>query len=318
MRTCLITGASGFIGRHLTHSIQQAQDPWQLRLVSRDTTQLYDSTGATFHTVSAIDGSTDWSSLLKNVDLVVHAAAHVHILRDTAANASIQYRQINTEGTLRLAHQAAAAGVKRFIFISTVGIHGISQNRPFLETDAPAPHGPYAQSKLDAEYSLLALAAHTGMEVVVIRPPLVYGPDAPGNFSRLAKILQCGIPLPLGSVHNLRSFLAIDNLVDFILHCRSHPAAGNQIFLISDDQDLSTPTLIQYMCSALQKPARLVPTPLVFLKWGAACLRKQEIFHQLTSTLQVDIHKARTLLEWRPKLTPIEGLRKAFSKENIS
>ncbi|WP_298208120.1 NAD-dependent epimerase/dehydratase family protein [Acidovorax sp.] len=309
----MITGASGFIGRHLTHSIQKAQNPWQLRLVSRDVTRLRDSTGAAFHTVGDIDGRTDWSALLQNVDLVVHAAARVHMLNDTAASASMQYRRTNTEGTLRLAHQAAIAGVKRFIFISTVGIHGISQNHPFLETDNPAPQGPYAKSKLDAEYGLLNLASHSGMDVVVIRPPLVYGSDAPGNFSRLATIVRCGVPLPLGSIQNLRSLVAIDNLVDFIQHCMLHPAAANQDFLISDDKDISTPVLIQNMCAAMQKPVRLVPVPLIFLKCGAACLRKQDMLHQLTSTLQVNIHKARTLLKWKPKVTPIEGLYKALS-----
>lgn len=171
MKTCLITEASGFVGRHLASALQQATDPWQLRLVARNTNQLQGCDGATRHTIGAIDGDTDWSCLLQGVDVVVHTAARVHVLHDTATDAPAQYRRTNSEGTLRLAHQAAAAGVRRFVFLSTIGVHGSGQNFPYQEADIPAPHSPYAQSKLDAENSLLALAAHSGMEAVVIRPP---------------------------------------------------------------------------------------------------------------------------------------------------
>lgn len=315
MKTCLITGASGFVGRHLASALQQAQDPWQLRLVGRNTDRLTANAGATRHAISAIDGNTDWSGLLQGVDVVVHAAARVHMLHDTATDALAQYRRTNTEGTLRLAQQAAAAGVKRLVFLSTIGIHGAGQDRPYQETDTPAPHSAYAQSKLDAEHGLLALAAHSGMEVVVIRPPLVYGPHAPGNFARLAAIVRRGVPLPLGSVRNLRSLVAIDNLVDFIQCCMTHPAAAHQTFLVSDGQDLSTPDLIRRMGVALQQPARLLPVPLALLRWGAACVGRQAMLHQLTSTLQADIHKARTLLGWIPPLAVDAGLAKALAPQ---
>ena len=313
MSTCLITGASGFIGGHLACALAQAPQPWQLRLVGRSAANLPDGAGATHHTIRAIDGSTDWSRLLPGVDVVVHAAARVHVLHDTAPDALAQYRRTNTEGTLRLAEQAAAAGVKRLVFLSTIGIHGAGQDRPYQEDDAPAPHSPYAQSKLEAERGLLALAARTRLEVVLIRPPLVYGPQAPGNFARLAALVRRGLPLPLGSVRNLRSLVSVANLVDFIQCCMAHPAAANQAFLVSDGHDLSTPELIRRMAAALHQSARLLPVPPTLLRWGAACVGKQAPLQQLTGTLQADIHKARTLLGWAPPHTADAALAQALA-----
>jgi nucleoside-diphosphate-sugar epimerase len=313
MSTCLITGASGFIGRHLASALVQEAQPWQLRLVGRSAARLPDCAGATRHTISALDGGTDWSGLLPGVDVVVHAAARVHMLHDTATDAAAQYRRTNTEGTLRLAEQAAAAGVKRLVFLSTIGIHGAGQQHPYQEDDAPAPHSPYAQSKLEAERSLLALAARTGLEVVLIRPPLVYGPDAPGNFARLAGIVRRGLPLPLGSVRNRRSLVAITNLVSFIQCCMTHPAASNQAFLVSDGHDLSTPELIQHMAAALHQSARLLPVPPALLRWGAACVGQQAVLQQLTGSLQADIHKARTLLGWAPPQAVETALAQALA-----
>ena len=317
MKTCLITGASGFVGRHLASALQQALDPWQLRLVGRSTDRLTANAGATRHAISAIDGNTDWSGLLQGVDVVVHAAARVHVLYDTSTDALALYRRTNTEGTLRLAQQAVAAGVRRMVFLSTIGIHGGGQDHPYQETDTPAPHSPYAQSKLDAERGLLALAAHSGMEVVVIRPPLVYGPNAPGNFARLEAIVRRGVPLPLGGVNNLRSLVAIDNLVDFIQCCMVHPAAANQAFLVSDGHDLSTPELIRRIGATLHHQARLLPVPTTLLRWSAACVGKQAMLHQLTSTLQADIHKARTLLSWIPPQMVDAALAKALAPQHI-
>ena len=313
MSTCLITGASGFIGGHLARSLTQPPQPWQLRLVGRSAANLPDGAGATHHTIRAIDGSTDWSRLLPGVDVVVHAAARVHVLHDTAPDALAQYRRTNTEGTLRLAEQAAAAGVKRLVFLSTIGIHGAGQDRPYQEDDAPAPHSPYAQSKLEAERGLLALAARTRLEVVLIRPPLVYGPQAPGNFARLAALVRRGLPLPLGSVRNLRSLVSVANLVDFIQCCMAHPAAANQAFLVSDGHDLSTPELIRRMAAALHQSARLLPVPPTLLRWSAACVGKQALLQQLTGTLQADIHKARTLLGWAPPHTADAALAQALA-----
>ncbi|WP_440108034.1 NAD-dependent epimerase/dehydratase family protein [Acidovorax sp. BL-A-41-H1] len=315
MRTCLITGASGFIGKALASALAHAQQPWQLRLVGRSAARLPDCAGATQHTIRALDASTDWSGMLQGVDVVVHAAARVHVLHDTAIDAPVQYRRTNDEGTLRLAEQASAAGVKRLVFLSTIGIHGLGQDLPYQETDTPAPNGPYAQSKLDAERGLQALAVRTGLEVVVIRPPLVYGPDAPGNFARLAAVVRRGIPLPLGSVRNLRSLVGVSNLVSLIDTCMTHPAAAQQTFLVSDGQDLSTPDLIRRMGVALHRPARLLPMPLPLLRWGAACVGKQSTLQQLTSTLRADIRKARAVLNWTPPLTVDAALAEALSPQ---
>lgn len=313
MPTCLITGASGFIGRHLAHALAQAPQTWRLRLVGRSAARLPNCAGATQHIISTLDGGTDWSGLLSGVDVLVHAAARVHRLRDTATEGTAQYRCTNTEGTLRLAEQAATAGVKRLVFLSTIGIHGAGRQRPYQEDDTPAPHSPYAQSKLDAEHGLLALAARTGLDVVVIRPPLVYGPDAPGNFARLAAMVRLGLPLPLGSVRNMRSLVAIANLVSFIQCCMTHPAAANQAFLVSDGHDLSTPELITHMSVAMHQPSRLLPVPTALLRWSAACVGKQAMLQQLTGSLQADISKARTLLGWGPAQTIEAALAQALA-----
>lgn len=292
LKICLVTGASGFIAGHFART-----SPWPLRLVGRPQYPL--------------DATTDWaqSGVLEGVDGVVHTAARVHLLhdKDTPAEALAQYRQTNTEGTLQLARQAALAGVRRFVFLSTIGVHGNgyshSKNHPYQETDVTAPHSPYAQSKLEAEQGLLALSGYKGMEVVIIRPPLVYGPNAPGNFARLTTAVRRGLPLPLGSVQNLRSMVSVDNLVDFVQCCLIHPAAAHQVFLVSDGEDLSTPGLIRRMGAAMQQPVRLLQVPVPLLRWGAACVGKQAMFHQLTSTLQADIHKAQTMLGWVPPFT---------------
>ncbi len=313
MPTCLITGASGFIGGHLAHALARTPQTWQVRLVGRSAARLPNCAGAPKHIINTLDGSTDWSGLLSGVDVVVHAAARVHMLHDTATDAAAQNRSTNTEGTQRFAEQAAAASDQRMVFLSTIGIHGAGQQRPYQEDDAPAPHSPYTQYKLDAEHGLRALAAHTGLEVVVIRPPLVYGPDAPGNFARLAAMLRLGLPLPLGSVRNMRSFVAIANLVSFIQCCMTHPAAANQAFLVSDGHDLSTPELIRHMSAAMHQPVRLQSVPTALLRWSAACFGKQAILQQLTGSLQADINKARTLLGWDPPQTIEAALAQALT-----
>lgn len=312
MKICLITGASGFVGKHLAAALRQSPDPWLLRLVAREGSRLPGGDGVTRHAVGTIDGNTEWP-WLQGTDVVVHAAARVHVMQETASDAWARYQRVNTDGTLRLAQRAAEAGVRRFIFLSTIGVHGAGQERPYKESDNPVPNSPYAQSKLDAEIGLWSLAAHSDMEVVVIRPPLVYGPGAPGNFARLAAIVQRGLPLPLGSIRNLRSLLAIDNLVSFIQCCMTHPAAANQTFLVSDDHDLSTPDLIRGMGVALNRPVKLLPFPPMLLRWGMACLGKQAMHRQLTSTLRADIRKARTSLNWVPPIPVSTALIKALS-----
>ena len=220
---------------------------------------------------------------------------------------------MNTEGTLHLARQAAEAGVRRFIFLSTIGVNGNStlHGKVFMPTDTPSPHDPYSMSKYEAEVGLQSIARLTGMEVVIIRPPLVYGANAPGNFGRLTRLVAKGLPLPFGSINNLRSFVGIDNLVDFMVTCLEHPAAANETFMASDGEDLSTPDLIRRMARAMNRPARLLPVPVWALKAVALLLGKGGAVQRLCGNLQVDISKSRTLLGWNPPVSVDEGLRRA-------
>lgn len=262
--------------------------------------------------VIGLTPDTDWGPNLVNVDIVIHLAARAHIMRDTAIDPLAEFRKVNSQGTLNLARQAAAMGVRRFVFVSSIGVNGAeSFDQPFTADDKVAPHSPYAISKFEAEQALQVLAIETGMEVVIIRPPLVYGPDAPGNFGSLMRWLKQGIPLPLGAIHNLRSLVALDNLVDLIATCITHPAAANQNFLVSDGEDVSTTELLRRMGQAMGCPARLIPVPAGVLKAAAALLGKHDMAQRLCGSLQVDIQKTRQLLGWNPPLTLDQGLKKA-------
>jgi nucleoside-diphosphate-sugar epimerase len=236
-------------------------------------------------------------------------------MHDTEADPLTAFRAVNVGGTLNLARQAATAGVKRFVFISSVKVNGESTlpGRAFTEADAPKPQDAYGQSKHEAEQGLRQLSADTGMEVVVIRPPLVYGPGVKANFAALMRAVQRGWPLPLGAVHNQRSLVALDNLVDFIITCITHPQAANQTFLVSDGQDLSTTELVRGMAQAAGVPARLLPVPVWALQAGASLLGKGDAVQRLCGNLQVDISKARSLLGWLPPVSVEEGLRRAMA-----
>jgi nucleoside-diphosphate-sugar epimerase len=235
-------------------------------------------------------------------------------MADSAADPLAEFRRVNVDGTLNLARQAAASGVARFVFVSSVKVNGEATvpGRSFTERDAPAPQDPYGQSKHEAEQGLRQLAADTGMEVVIIRPPLVYGPSVKANFAALMRAVQCGWPLPLGAVHNQRSLVALDNLVDLIVTCLDHPAAANQTFLASDGQDLSTAELVRGMARAARVPSRLWPVPVWALQVAAGALGKGAVVQRLCGNLQVDISKARSLLGWVPPVTVAEGLRRAM------
>jgi nucleoside-diphosphate-sugar epimerase len=233
-------------------------------------------------------------------------------MKEEALDPLVEFRSVNVEGTLRLARQAAEAGVRRFIFISSIGVNGGDTfAHPFAAEDNVAPHTPYAISKHEAEVGLRALADNTKMEIVIIRPPLVYGPNAPGNFLSLMNWLMSGIPLPLGAViENRRSFVFIDNLVDLIVTCLDHPAAANQTFLVSDGESLSTAALLRRMGEALGRPARLIQVPVPLLQMGAALLGKRDMAQRLCGSLEVDIGKTRELLGWTPPISVDEGLRR--------
>jgi len=247
-----------------------------------------------------LSADNQWQDCLAGVKVVIHTAGRAHVLRETSIDPLAEFRRVNVEATLNLAQQATEAGVRRFIFISSIGVNGNFSETPFTETDIPHPVEPYAISKFEAEQGLHQISQSSGMEVVIIRPPLVYGPDAPGNFKRLMQLAQQGIPLPLGAIHNKRSLVALDNLVDLIMLCLSHPAAANQIFLAGDGEDLSTTDLLRHIRSALGKPVRLFSVSPRLLKWGASLIGKPELAQRLYESLQVDISKARQLLGWTP------------------
>jgi nucleoside-diphosphate-sugar epimerase len=307
----LTTGATGFVGKSLIPALNAKQ-----YLIST-TRRAHSECGYRFdsYVVGNIDALTNWSDALSGADAVIHLAARVHIMRDTALDPLAEFRRVNTEGTLNLARQSAAAGVHRFIFLSTIGVNG-NATQPdvaFKEDDASLPHDPYSVSKHEAEVGLRGIARSTGMEVVIIRPTLVYGKNAPGNFGKLTRLIACGMPLPLASIPNRRSLVGIDNLVDFIITCLEHPAAANETFLISDGEDLSTPDLIQRMARAMNRPAHLLPVPKSMLMAAATMLGKHDMAQRVCSSLRVDTVKARTLLAWNPPVSVDEGLRRAVT-----
>jgi nucleoside-diphosphate-sugar epimerase len=231
-------------------------------------------------------------------------------MRDTEADPLTAFRTVNVDGTLNLARQAAALGLKRFVFMSSVKVNGEQTNlgQPFTEADTPSPQDAYAMSKYEAELGLRQIAANTGMEVVIIRPPLVYGPGVKANFAALLKAVQRGWPLPLGAVYNQRSLVALDNLVDFIVTCITQPQASNQTFLVSDGQDLSTTDLVKGLAKAAGMSERLLPIPVWALRVGASLMGKSDAVQRLCGNLQVDISKARTLLGWVPPFSVAQGL----------
>lgn len=307
----LVTGGQGFVGKALAVSALGAG--FSVRVTSRQKLTL-SSKHFEFAQVGDLGAMTDWFAALQGVDAVVHCAGRAHMLTDLAADPLAAFRTVNVEGALNLARQVVKAGVKRFVLISSIGVNGMQTllGKAFSEVDQPNPHNAYALSKWEAELGLMRIANETGLEVVIIRPPLVYGFGAPGNFGSLMRAVQRGWPLPLGAVHNLRSLVGLDNVVDFIVTCVSHPLAANQIFVISDGHDLSTTDLVRGMARAAGVRAKLLPVPVCALQAGAFLLGKGNAAQHLCGNLQVDISKARTLLRWAPPLTVDEGLSRAM------
>ncbi len=263
-----------------------------------------------------LTAQTDWSLALAGIDAVVHSVARVPVMHDTESDHPVKaFRVVKFEGALNLARQAAAAGVHRFMFVSSIKVNG--DNTPpmpaFTEAVTPNPQDAWGKSKQEAEQGLRQLSADTGMEVVIIRPPLVYGPGVKANFAALMRAVQRGWPLPLGAVHNQRSLVALSNLVDFIVTCITHPQAANQTFLVSDGHDLSTTELVRGMAQAAGVQARLLPVPVWALQAGATLLGKGDAVQRLCGNLQVDISKARNLLGWAPPASVQEGLRRAMA-----
>lgn len=302
MKHILVTGASGFLGRSLIDRLQS--DGYSVAGSIRRPSSLLPST-VRAHVVDVENPQDSWAEPLEGVDTVIHCAARVHVMLDKSTNPLAEFRRANVEATLRLARQSSAAGVRRFIFISSIKVNGENTlpGSPYTADDVPRPADPYGISKMEAEAGLLALAATVDMDVVIIRPVLVYGPGVKANFLSLMRWLARGVPLPLGAIHNKRSLVALDNLCDLISTCMNHSAASNQVFLVSDGEDLSTTELLRRMAQALNAQARLLPVPDWVLRLGALLIGKPDFSQRLCGSLQVDITKTRTLLGWTPPVS---------------
>ena len=305
----LVTGSTGFVGSALVAALLSTQTydvVAQVRERSPVTNPLVKSVQ-----VPAINGGTDWGAALSGVDVVVHCAARVHVMTETTADPLSAFRQVNVDGTLALARQAAKAGVRRFIYLSSIKVNGEQTTlQPFRPDDCCSPTDPYGLSKWEAEQGLMAIAAESAMDVVIVRPPLIYGPGVKANFLKMIRWMDRGIPLPLATVHNSRSLVGLTNLIGFLIHCISHPNAANQVFLISDGEDLSTPALLRKVANALGKTSRLVPFPSALLSGMAALLGRKAEVGRLCGSLQVDIEKNYRLLGWQPRLSVADELKR--------
>lgn len=306
-RTVVVTGANGFVGGAVCAALRQTGALVRPICRSRsgdDPDQI---------PVGLIGPDTDWSTLLSDVDSIVHCAARVHQMIDKSLDPLQAFREVNTFGTLNLAHQAARSGIRRFVFVSSIKVSGDATvaGRPFHADGVAIPDGHYGQSKMEAEIGLRKIAAATGMECVIVRPPLVYGPGVRANFAQMMRWIAKGVPLPLGAVTgNRRSLVGRDNLVDLLLRCLAHPGAANQTFLASDNEDLSTTSLLRRLGVAIGRPARLVSVPANLLALGLKLAGKQGIASRLLGNLQVDISKTKDLLDWHPPISVDEGLRR--------
>ena len=302
----LLTGATGFIGKALDQYISGLHE-FKIRRSCRSSNIPLGFIGG------EMTPNYDWKIALSDIDVVIHLAARAHILAHEGEGALEIYRQINFVSTLNLARQASKVGVKRFIYISSIKVNGecTKFGRPFYADSIPAPCDPYAISKYEAEIGLRALSLETGMEIVIIRPPLVYGPGVKANFLNLMRWFQSGVPLPFGGIlSNQRSLVFIGNLIDLIVTCINHSAAANQTFLVSDDNDLSTGVLLRRMALALDSSTKLLSVPETLITTAAKLIGRPDISRRLLGSLQVDITKTKNLLGWSPPVSMDEGLRK--------
>ncbi len=313
----LLTGASGFIGGAILKAADIRGLPVRPLFRTSDSSIHFSKFEGKGIIISNIGANTDFNAALAGVDVVIHCAALAHVMADTSLSESqVMFRSINVDGTLNLARQAARAGVRRFVFLSSIGVNGVQTfGKPFTAHDEAAPHSAYAVSKYQAEVGLRVLASQTGLELVIVRPPLVYGPSAPGNFGSLMRWLDRGWPLPLGAVtKNRRSMVGLDNLVDLIMICLYHPRALNQTFLVSDGEDLSTTEFLWRLGQAMNRSALLVPVPVGLVALAAVVLGKKSAAQSLLGTLQVDISKTCELLDWKPPMSLDEGLSRAAQR----
>lgn len=312
MTKVLVTGANGFIGGALIGRLRALPGISLRASVRRADAGIAPAIDC--RVTGDLSAATQWGDTLDGVDVVIHLAARAHVLRETSSDPLSAYRQTNVEGTLALAQRAIDAGVRRFIYLSSIGVNGRETlARPFRHDDPPAPTNDYGISKLEAEQGLRRLAAARDLELVIIRPPLVYGPGVKANFLTMMRWVHAGVPLPLGAVDNRRSLVAIENLIDLIAVCIAHPAAANQVFLVSDGEDLSTPELLRRVGTALDRPARLLAVPVSVLQTAAQILGKQDIARQLCGSLQIDSTPTHETLGWHPRMSVEHALRDTAS-----
>ena len=318
MEKILVTGPDGFVGYRLCDRL--LQDGYSVRGAQFAPVPLPE--GCESVVVGDLAEATNWDEALDGVDRVVHLAARVHIMNDDSADPLEAFRHVNVEGTRKLAEAAVRAGVKRFVFISSIKVLGeATTDRSFFADDPFAPQDPYGISKMEAEQLLLALSKESGMEVTIVRPPLVYGPSVRANFLKLLSIVNKGIPLPFGLVNNRRSLVFVDNLVDFLACCLTHEKSGNESFLVSDGHDLSTAELVRAIATAFGRHPVLLPVPPALMKLAGSLLGKRPEVDRLCGSLALDISKARKLLGWNPPVSAEDGLKETvewFLKEKSS
>ena len=307
MTTILLTGANGFVGQHLGAYL--AKQGHQVIATLRRDDVVFDYTPAHVAKINVIDADTDWTTALEGVDVVIHLAARVHVMREKATDPLLEFRQMNVEGTVRLAQQAVEAGVRRMVFISSIKVNGEATiTRPFTEQEDAIPEDPYAYSKWESEQHLMYVAAKTGLEVSIIRTPHLYATRERGHFKRLKRLAAKGWPLPLASIDNRRSLVGIENLCSLIEVCVRHPQAAGDVFLVSDGQDISTPELIRMLAETMKRPSRLLPFPTTILAGVSQLLGQRGAWERLAGSLQVDISKARQQLGWEPSISLERGL----------
>ncbi len=307
----LVTGATGFVGKKLCHAL--SEQAHEVIAVTRG--YIRQRENITF-VPKVLTKDTDWVEALKEVDVVVHLAGRAHVMNDGASDTYQAYADVNIDVTRQLAAQAALSGVKRLIYLSSVKVNGERTSKvAFNEADIPQPEDDYGKTKYEAEKVLMSIAEETGLEVVIIRPPLVYGEGVKANFKNLIQLAQLNIPLPFGRVKNKRSFIFIENLIDFIMLCMYHPNAANQTFLISDDHDISTTTLIKYIKTASGKRHLLLPISQKLLSFVFKLIGKTTLSNRLLGNLQVDITKAKTLLNWKPPYRVRVGIERTVSNK---
>lgn len=306
----LITGAGGFIGQALCREMHARGS--RVRGAVRNQRPALPE-GVEIATVPHIGPATDWSGALEDVDTVIHLAARVHRMKETEVDPLAAYREVNAAGTERLARSAADSGVRRLVYVSTIKVNGPGSPVPYGETDRPDPRTPYEISKWEAERALHEIGSRGKIEIVIVRPPLVYGPGVRANFLRLMQWVDGGYPLPLARVRNLRSFVSLDNLIDFLFLCATDARASGETFMVSDGEDISTPGLILKIAAAMRRPARLFPFPTVFLRIAVALLGMKDAEERVLGSLRADTHKAESLLDWRRPESLDQGLSKTVA-----